>query len=59
MTFSDLELEAATVAYLRKRGWDDATIAKFSDTKEEVRDRMRAALEAIDKVRGVSNEEAR
>jgi transcriptional regulator len=51
MMFSDTEIEIATIAYLRARGWDDATIERFAATKDEVRERMKAALEAIDKAR--------
>lgn len=48
---TDAELDAATVAYLKARGWDDETVARFSDAKAEVRERMKAALEAAEIVR--------
>jgi transcriptional regulator len=50
--FSDTELEIATVAYLRARGWDEQTIERMKSTKDEVRERMKAALDAIAKARG-------
>lgn len=48
---SELELEAATVAYLKARGWSDETIAIHKDTKTEVAERLKAAFEAVEKLR--------
>lgn len=48
---SDLELEAATVAYLKARGWSDEIIAMHKDTKAEVAERLKAAFAAVEKLR--------
>jgi hypothetical protein len=48
---TDAELDAATIAYLKARGWDDEIIARMEQTKSEVRERMKAALEAAEIVR--------
>ncbi len=50
--FSETELEIAAIAYLRSRGWDDEIIERHSDTKAEVKERIRAAVEAVMKARG-------
>jgi acetyl-CoA carboxylase carboxyltransferase component len=50
--FSDTELEIAATAYLRARGWDDETIDRHSDTKADVKDRLKAAVDAVAKMRG-------
>jgi hypothetical protein len=48
---SDTELDIATIAYLRARGWTDEIIEIHSATKDEVRGRMKAAMEAVEKFR--------
>ena len=50
--FSDTELEIAAIAYLRERGWSDEIIEIHSDTKAEVKARIKAAVAAVAKSRG-------
>lgn len=45
---TDKQIDAATDAYLKARGWDDATILQHSATRAEVRERMVAALMAAE-----------
>lgn len=47
---TDKQIDAATDAYLKARGWDDETIARHQATRAEVRDRMVAALKAAEDV---------
>lgn len=45
---TDKQIDAATDAYLRARGWDDATIKANAITRAEVRERMIEALKAAE-----------
>lgn len=47
---SERQLDAATDAYLKARGWDDETIQRNQATRAEVRVRMEAALKAAEDV---------
>lgn len=47
---TDKQIDAATDAYLRARGWDDETIKRNQTTRAEVRERMTAALKAAEDV---------
>lgn len=50
---TDKQVDAATVAYLKERGWDDATIERNAATRSEVRGRMVAALKAAEEAADV------
>lgn len=45
---TDKQIDAATDAYLKARGWTDETISNNPVTRAEVRDRMTAALKAAE-----------
>ena len=45
---TDKQVEAATIAYLKARGWDDEMIHRQRTTKAEVRSRMVDALKAAE-----------
>ena len=45
---TDKQIDAATEAYLRARGWSDETIQANAITRGEVRERMIAALKAAE-----------
>ncbi len=47
---SDKQIDAATDAYLKARGWDDEQIKTHAATRAEVRDRMGYALIAAEDV---------
>lgn len=43
---TEKQIDAATDAYLKARGWDDETIKANAITRAEVRERIIPALEA-------------
>jgi hypothetical protein len=45
---TEKQIDAATVAYLKARGWDIATIESHKVTYAETRQRMVAALKAAE-----------
>lgn len=45
---TEKQIDAATDAYLKSRGWSDEQIASFAVTRAEVRERMVAALKAAE-----------
>jgi hypothetical protein len=45
---TDKQIDAATNAYLKARGWSDETIEQHSATRAEVRDRIIEALKAAE-----------
>jgi hypothetical protein len=45
---TDKQIDAATYAYLKARGWDDATIKAHDLTRAEIRERMVEALKAAE-----------
>jgi hypothetical protein len=45
---TEKQIDAATVAYLKARGWDNATIESHKITYAETRERMVAALKAAE-----------
>ncbi len=47
---SERQIDAATDAYLKARGWDQETIERNQATRAEVRERMGAALKAAEDV---------
>lgn len=47
---TDKQIDAATDAYLKARGWDDETIQRNQVTRSEIRERMIAALKAAEDV---------
>ena len=48
MIFTDRQIDAATDAYLKARGWTDGQIASHQTTRNEIRERMIKALEAAE-----------
>ncbi len=52
---TDKQIDAATDAYLKARGWDDATIASHKQGRAEVRERMVPALTAAEEAADVKN----
>lgn len=53
---TDKQIDAATDAYLRARGWDDEKIAASFLTRAEVRGRMVEALKAAEEAANVQNQ---
>jgi hypothetical protein len=51
---TERQIDAATDAYLKARGWDDETIRRHEATRAEVRERMMAALKAAEDVENQS-----
>jgi hypothetical protein len=47
---TDKQIDAATDAYLKARGWDDEQIVSHVVTRNETRERMVAALTAAEAV---------
>lgn len=47
---SERQIDAATDAYLRARGWSDEQIQSHAITRAETRERMAAALKAAEDV---------
>jgi hypothetical protein len=45
---TEKQIDAATTAYLKARGWDTATIESHKVTYAETRERMVAALKAAE-----------
>lgn len=45
---TEKQIDAATDAYLKARGWDDETIKANAITRAEVRQRMEPALKAAE-----------
>lgn len=45
------EIDAATDAYLKARGWSDEQIQTHATTRSETRERMVVALTAAERVR--------
>jgi hypothetical protein len=52
---SEKQIDAATDAYLKARGWTDETISNSPLTRAEVRERMTAALLAAEQAADVQN----
>lgn len=52
---TEKQIDAATDAYLRARGWDDETIKANAITRAEVRARMAPALKAAEEAADVQN----
>lgn len=52
---TDKQIDAATDAYLKARGWTDEMIASHQATRGEIRDRMEAALRAAEEAVDVQN----
>lgn len=52
---TDKQIDAATDAYLRKRGWDDDMIKSHTMTRAETRERVEAALIAAEGAADVQN----
>lgn len=52
---TDKQIDAATDAYLKARGWADETIKAHATTRTEVRERMIAALDAAEKAADVQD----
>lgn len=52
---TDRQIDAATDAYLKARGWDDATIKAHTATRDEIRERMVEALMAAEQAADVQN----
>jgi hypothetical protein len=50
---TDKQVDAATDAYLKARGWDDDTIKANAITRAEVRGRMIEALKAAEEAADV------
>lgn len=47
---TDRQIDAATDAYLKARGWNDDMIQSHTMTRVETRDRIEAALRAAEAV---------
>lgn len=47
---TERQIDAATDAYLKARGWSDETIKAHAVTRAEVRERMATALKAAEDV---------
>lgn len=47
---TDKQIDAATDAYLKARGWNDEMIQSHAITRNETRDRIEAALRAAEAV---------
>lgn len=52
---TEKQIDVATDAYLRARGWDEATIKANAVTRAEVRSRMVEALKAAEAAADVQN----
>ncbi|MET4184955.1 hypothetical protein ABIB94_007084 [Bradyrhizobium sp. JR7.2] len=52
---TDKQIDAATDAYLKARGWSDDTIKANFLTRTEVRGRMEVALKAAEEAADVQN----
>jgi hypothetical protein len=52
---TDKQIDAATIAYLKARGWDDAAIQTHDMSRAEVRERMVKALAAAEAAADVQN----
>jgi hypothetical protein len=52
---TDKQIDAATDAYLKARGWDDETIKAHDMSRAEVRERMVKALAAAEAAADVQN----
>lgn len=48
---TDKQIDAATDAYLKARGWTDEDVARNATTRAEIRERMEAALKAAEDVK--------
>jgi hypothetical protein len=53
---TDKQIDAATDAYLKARGWDDETIKANAVTRAEVRTRMVEALKAAEEAADVQDQ---
>lgn len=52
---TEKQIDAATDAYLKARGWDDEIIKAHSATRDEVRSRMVEAVKAFEQAADVQN----